>query len=87
MKVDPGFKNHLLLTYIGDDKDRKFDVLIDNVKIATIDWAGGKAGKFYDETYAIPGELIRDKSKVTVKISANYGRTAGRIFGCRIIKK
>jgi len=87
MKIQPGFVNNLMLTYIGDDKGRKFDVLVDGTKIATVDWAGGVAGKFYDLFYPIPIELIKDKTKITVRIEANYNKTAGRIFGCRIVKK
>ena len=77
---------NLLLTYIGDDKDRKFDILVEGVKIATEDWKGGKTGKFYDVEYKIPGELIKGKEKITVRIEANYGKTAGRVFGARMIK-
>src|ERR1035437_1506040 len=87
MKIQPGIVNNLMLTYIGDDKERKFDVLIDGTKIATVDWVGGVAGKFYDLFYPIPAELIKDKTKITVRIEANYNKTAGRIFGCRIVKK
>ncbi len=86
MKVDTSFKNSLLLTYIGDDKDRKFDIMVDGVKIATEEWKGGKTGKFYDVLYNIPAELINNKTKVTVRIEANYEKTAGRVFGARIIK-
>ena len=35
MKTNNVIGCNLLLTYIGDDKDRKFDILIDGVKIAT----------------------------------------------------
>ena len=87
MKVDPFIGNNLLLTYIGDDKDRKFDIQVDGVKIATEDWKGGKTGNFYDVEYIIPGELIKGKEKITVRIEANYGKTAGRVFGVRIIKE
>jgi uncharacterized protein len=86
MKVDESVMNTLLLTYIGDDRGRKFDVLVDGVKIATVDWNGGRTGKFYDVEYPIPAELIKGKSKITVKIDAPYNRTAGRVFGVRIIK-
>ena len=86
IKVQDGVPNTLLLTYIGDDKDRKFDILIDGTKLATVEWKGGKTGKFYDEEYTIPAELIQGKTKVSVRIEANYGRTAGRVFGCRTIK-
>jgi uncharacterized protein len=87
MKVNPGTPNILLLTYIGDDRDRKFDVLADGVKIACVEWNGGTTGKFYDFEYVIPADIIGNKTSVTIKIDANYGRTAGRIFGCRILRK
>jgi hypothetical protein len=86
MKTDPAVAMALVLTYIGDDKDRKFDILVDGVRIATEDWKGGKTGKFYDYTYAIPKELTSGKSTVTVRIEANYGKTAGRVFGVRTIR-
>jgi len=86
MKVLAGVKNNLLLTYIGDDKDRVFDILIDGAKLTKVEWKGGITGKFYDEVYPMPDELINGKSKITIRIEANYGKTAGRIFGARIIK-
>jgi hypothetical protein len=86
MKVNPGAANILLLTYIGDDRDRKFDVLVDGVKIAYVEWDGGTTGKFYDKEYVIPSDLIGNKTLVSIKIDANHSKTAGRIFGCRILK-
>ncbi len=86
IKTQPDKNNTLLLTYIGDDKDRKFDIMIDGVKLTTVEWAGGKAGKFYDFSYPIPSEMTQNKAKVTIRIEANYKKTAGRIFGCRIMK-
>jgi hypothetical protein len=86
MKVLSGVKNNLLLTYIGDDKDRVFNILIDGAKLTKVEWKGGITGKFYDEVYPMPDELISGKSKITIRIEANYGKTAGRIFGARIIK-
>ncbi|MBN2610580.1 MAG: hypothetical protein JXB00_03410, partial [Bacteroidales bacterium] len=86
MKVTDTIPLNIMLTYIGDDKNRLFDLLVDDVKITTIEWNGGQTGRFYDVEYNIPAELVKGKSKVTVKIDANHNRTAGRIFGCRIIK-
>ena len=87
MKVEQGISNLLLLTYIGDDKDRKFDVLVEDKIIASVEWNGGKSNTFYDVEYQIPQELIVGRDKVHVKIQANYEKTAGRIFGCRTIRK
>ena len=87
MQVDPNLPAALILTYIGDDKDRKWDLLIDGTKIQTVEWNGGKTGKFYDFEYPIPQELIKGKSKITVRIEANYKKTAGRFFGVRVVNR
>lgn len=86
LKTEPGLKNNLLLVYIGDDKNRKFDILIDGKLLKTEEWNGGEANKFYNIEYPLPGEFIKGKTKITVRIEANYHKTAGRIFGARIIK-
>jgi len=85
MKTNQLTSCNLLLTYIGDDKDRKFDILIEGIKIVTEEWKGGKTGKFYDVEYKIPEDLLKGKEKITVRIEANYGKTAGRVFGARLI--
>ena len=88
MKVEPaqGRGNSLVLTYIGDDKDRKFDILVNGRLIATEDWKGGQTGRFYQRAYPLPGELIEHFAVITVRIEANYGRTAGRVFGARTVR-
>ncbi len=86
MKVQPGVTNILLCTYLGDDRNRSFDILVDGSKIAEENLTGGETGKFFDKEYTIPAELIKGKTKVVVRIQANDHSTAGRIFGCRILK-
>lgn len=85
MKVEQDAPVNLLLTYIGDDKDRKFDIKADGVIIATVEWNGGKTGKFYDVEYTLPANLLNGKKQITISIEANYGKTAGRVFGVRTI--
>jgi len=86
MKVNPDVANTLLCTYLGDDKNRAFDILIDGIKLTSVQWDGGETGRFYDKEYPIPAEMLKGKTSVTVRIEANANKTAGRIFGCRIIK-
>lgn len=86
MKVQPGNPNALLLTYIGDDKNRRFDIRVDGIMITTVDWSGGETGKFYDIEYPLPDNIVAGKQSVNIRIEANYDKTAGRIFGCRTIK-
>jgi uncharacterized protein len=86
MKVELGAKNTLLLTYLGDDRDRMFDIRVDASLLTTVDWIGGKTGRFYDVAYPLPDSLIAGKTKIVVRIEANHGKTAGRIFGARTIR-
>lgn len=76
----------LLCSYIGDDKNRGFDLFVDDVKIGTQELNGGVTGRFFDVAYPIPNELLKGKSKVVIRIQGHEGKTAGRVFGCRIIR-
>lgn len=87
MKVLPGVKTALLCTYIGDDKNRTFDILVDGTKIASEELKGGTTGKFFDIEYVIPDEIIKNKTTIIVQVQGTNGKTAGRMFGCRTIKK
>jgi DUF1680 family protein len=87
LKVDASKNNVLLLSYIGDDKDRKFDVVVDGTKLAYVEWNGGKTSKFYAVEYALPANFVAGKDKVRVRIEAKYGKTAGRVFGARVLGK
>ena len=87
MKVLPDEDMILLLSYLGDDRGRAFDILVDDTKIATQELKGGEPGRFIDVEYAIPSELTRGKSKIVVKIQAHPKRTAGRVFSPRILRK
>jgi hypothetical protein len=71
---------------VGDDKHRAFDIFIDSSKLCSVVWEGGDTGKFYDFEYPIPEALIKDKSKIRIRIEAVTEKTVGRIFGCRILK-
>jgi DUF1680 family protein len=87
MKVQPDAGNELLCTYWGSDSGgRIFDILIDDKKIATQELVGQAPGKFFDVTYPIPAELTKVRSKVTVKLQAHPNRTAGGLFGARMLR-
>ena len=87
MKVQSGVSSALLCTYSGDDQKRGFDLMVDGVKIGTQELNGGTTGRFFDVEYPIPAELISGKLTVLVRVQAHPNKTAGRVFGCRILKK
>lgn len=86
MKVETGTPTALLFTYLGDDKNRSFDILVDGVAIASVELKGGETGKFFNEEYTIPADLLKDKTKIEVRVQATNNKTAGRVFGVRTIK-
>lgn len=85
MKIDPAFPSTLLLTYIGDDNNRIFDILIDGKKLTTVHWNGGQSNRFYDVEYPLPTDIKGTTIRVT--ILANHEKTAGRVFGVSTLKK
>lgn len=87
MRVDSIKTNQIIMTYLGDDKNRIWDLIIDDAVVYTINWPGGKTGIFYDLHYDIPTNITRGKTEVTIKVSANHNKTAGRVFTARTIPK
>ncbi|MEO6524351.1 MAG: beta-L-arabinofuranosidase domain-containing protein [Mucilaginibacter sp.] len=87
MKTDPEGHHKLTNTYWGmDNRGRVFDIMIDNIKIATEDLNKYKESKFYNITYEIPIELTKGKTKVTIKLVPKADNSAGPVYGCRMTK-
>ena len=83
-----GVAGELTLRYWGSDGgDRDFDILVDGQKIASQLLNNDKPGQFWDAIYPIPAQLMAGKSRVTVRVAAHPGKTAGGIFGARMLKK
>jgi len=88
MKTDQNTQNTLINTYWGtDNRGRIFDILIDGVKLTTVDLNQYKENRFYDITYPIPVELTKGKQKVTIKFVPKTGNSAGPLYGCRITRE
>jgi DUF1680 family protein len=87
MKVDENLGNSLMLTYWGmDNRDRKFDILIDGTQIVSEDLNKFKESKFYNISYAIPAELTKGKKMVTIKLQPKPRNSAGPFYEARTIK-
>ena len=76
----------LRATYWGEESKRQFYILVDGQKIATETLGYGKQGEFVERDYAIPQELVKGKSEVSVRFEPEKGNTAGPVFGCLIFK-
>ena len=88
LKVLPGIKNTLMLTYWGSERGRKmFDIFVDGVKIGTQELNSNDPGKFFDANYTLSSELIKNKSKVTIKLVALPGKRVGALYGARMVRE
>lgn len=83
MKVRPG-PLVLQASYWGDERRRKFHILVDGTRIATQELQADHPGEFFDVDYAIPEALTRGKQSVLIRFDPEPGVTAGPVFGVRI---
>lgn len=75
----------LVLTYHSTDGgNRSFEIFVDDQKIADKSLRTETFDLLIDETYPIPGDLLKGKKKVTVKLKALPDNIAGGIFGCKM---
>jgi hypothetical protein len=82
LKVDPAAANSLLCTYWGmDNRGRTFDILVNEVKIATEDLNKYKASRFYEIVYPIPADLTKGKDKVTITFKPAAQNMVGPVYG------
>lgn len=71
------------ISYAGRVPNRKFEVIINDVLVKTIDSAAQQDGTV-EEDITIPAELR--KETITVKFQASEGSTTGQIYGVRLLK-
>ena len=78
----------LLVRYWGAEwGSHKFDIYIDDQKLATVDNTGQwNQSSFKEITYSIPGEMLKNKSHIRVKFLAVDGTSAGPVYYVRLIK-
>jgi DUF1680 family protein len=87
LKVDEKEINVLILTYWGmDNRERKFDILVNENKIASEDLNKFKESKFYQISYPIPAELTKGKKSITIKLVPKTRNSAGPFYEARTIK-
>lgn len=74
----------LMASYWGDERGQNFDILIDNVLLASQKLKNDKPGKFFDVEYPVPEALTKDKPNIHVRFVPHDHSTAGPVFGVRL---
>lgn len=78
----------LMVSYCGNDVNRTFDILMDDVLVQTVKLGEGRRGHIYSQEYDIPAEVFhRDTDGVfTVRFQAAPGSIAGGVYDVRLVK-
>ncbi len=88
LKVDPYRENELACTWWGGDRDRVFDVCIDDKPIAEVRLDATKGHRFFTESYSIPKDLTKGKTRVKVSLRGKKGTwLVGGTFGIATVRK
>jgi uncharacterized protein len=78
-------KGHVLrITYYGLDKDRDFDIFLNNKLFQTVHLDGKGGDNFIDVDYTLPQEMLT-LNTITVKFAARAGSVAGGIYYVRLL--
>jgi hypothetical protein len=89
LPVDAAADNTLIVTYFNElglpPTLATFDIRIDGTSIAKFE-ANRTASGFFDTQYAIPPDLLKGKSKVTVKFDTGGSGRIAPVFGVRTIR-
>lgn len=81
MKVDKTHRNYLMLLYWGDEGDvRNFDVMCDDVYVASESLCHNDPGRFMMRCYPIPEEGTSGKESVHIHLTSPTGTKTGGIF-------
>jgi hypothetical protein len=87
--VDPAYPMTLIATYYSGDRratPADFEIQVDGQRVAAQELRLADPQRFFDVEYPVPAELVRGKSKVTVRFQAKTGSQIATVFGLRMIR-
>jgi hypothetical protein len=77
----------LRLTFARVDGGRKFDIVVNDKRIAEVELPTDETREFYTRDYPLPGTLVQGGSgKLEVKFAAKEGSMAGGLYGVRLLR-
>jgi DUF1680 family protein len=74
----------LQATYWGEERDRRFAILVDGVALASEQLNGSGPGDFFERDYPIPEALTQGKPTLRIRFEPEKGFSAGPAFGLRL---
>lgn len=77
----------LRLTYYGQDRNRRFKILVNETVVASVSLDGDKGDTFNEVDYPIPPALLNKAGgKITVKLKAEPNSETAGLYGLRLMK-
>lgn len=78
----------LRVTYATADRGRTFDILMNGVKVATVELDGSQEGDFFTVDYPVPEEALKKaiEGMLVTKFVAHPGSLAGGVFDVRLLR-
>ncbi len=83
MKARPGVLI-LQATYWGEERDRRFTILVDGTTVAREQLSGAGPSDFIERDYLIPPALANEKAVLRIRFEPETGFSAGPVFGLRL---
>jgi hypothetical protein len=83
VKTQPG-PLILQATYWGEERERRFSILMDGTVVATERLDGSGPSDFIERDYPLPPALTKDRTTVRIRFEPVPGFSAGPAFGLRL---
>src|SRR3984885_1391369 len=74
----------LQATYWGEERDRRFAILLAGEVVAEEELKGDQPGEFIERNYPIPEALTQNKPTLRIRFEPQKGVSAGPVFGLRL---
>jgi hypothetical protein len=74
----------LRATYWGQERDRRFTILVDGAIVAGEQLSGAGPSEFIERDYSIPATLTNEKAVLRIRFEPAMGFSAGPVFGLRL---
>jgi hypothetical protein len=78
----------LRVTYLAGDRDRRFDIVVNDRAIAEVRLDGRTPDRFTDVSYPIPAEVVAaaPNGVLTVRFAAKPGSRTGGVYEIRLLR-
>ncbi len=80
-----GVPLELIVTYDGGERDRAFDLLVNDQVIASVELKGAQRDRLVEVAYPLPEELSR-AGTMTVKFASKDKSRTASVYGVRLAK-